>query len=199
MVLGITGAFGCGKSAVLAAFAARGWRTADADLLCHELYADPAGELVRQFSARWGKGILTAEGTVDRRELGKIVFGDERELGFLTGVLYPELSKKLDCLIAQCHDEHVDGAFELPLLYETAWEGKFDRIAAIWASPAVRYARLREQRNYSDEEIRTREAKQLSPDDKLERADYALINNDGLQILEMQVERLCIRLKEMTA
>ena len=41
MILGVTGAFGCGKSAVLAAFAAHGWRTADADHLCHELYAEP--------------------------------------------------------------------------------------------------------------------------------------------------------------
>lgn len=64
MILGVTGAFGCGKSAVLAAFAAHGWRTADADHLCHELYAEPEGPLARQFAARWGREVLTPEGAV---------------------------------------------------------------------------------------------------------------------------------------
>lgn len=102
MILGVTGAFGCGKSAVLAAFAAHGWRTADADHLCHELYAEPEGPLARQFAARWGREVLTPEGAVDRRRLGAIVFADRTELEFLTGTLYPELSRKLDGLIADC-------------------------------------------------------------------------------------------------
>jgi len=190
MILGVTGAFGCGKSAVLAAFAARGWRTADADRICHELYADPEGEPARKFAARWGAEILTPEGAVDRRRLGDIVFSDKEELDYLTGVLYPELSRKLDELIAGCRRDGANGAFELPLLFEAGYEKKFDRIVAVWAAPAIRYARLRSQRNYSDEEIRRREVRQLMADVKMERADYALINNDGLQGLEMQLNRL---------
>ncbi len=190
MILGVTGAFGCGKSAVLAAFAARGWRTADADRICHELYADPEGEPARKFAARWGAEILTPEGAVDRRRLGEIVFSDKEELDYLTGVLYPELSRKLDELIAGCRRDGANGAFELPLLFEAGYEKKFDRIVAVWAAPAIRYARLRSQRNYSDEEIRRREVRQLMADVKMERADYALINNDGLQGLEMQLNRL---------
>lgn len=190
MILGVTGAFGCGKSAVLAAFAARGWRTADADRICHELYADPEGEPARKFAARWGAEILTPEGAVDRRRLGEIVFSDKEELDYLTGVLYPELSRKLDELIAGCRRDGANGAFELPLLFEAGYEKKFDRIVAVWAAPAIRYARLRSQRNYSDEEIRRREVRQLMADVKMERADYALINNDGFQGLEMQLNRL---------
>jgi len=190
MILGITGAFGCGKSAVLAAFAARGWRTADADRLCHELYADPNGEPARQLAARWGKEILTEEGAVDRRRLGEIVFSNREELEYLTGILYPELSRKLDGLIAGCRRDGADGAFELPLLYEAGFEKKFDRVVAVWAAPAVRYERLRGQRNYSDAEIRRREVRQLLADVKMEHADYALINNGSFRELEMQMDRL---------
>jgi len=190
MILGVTGAFGCGKSAVLAAFAARGWRTADADRICHELYADPEGEPARKFAARWGTEILTPEGAVDRRKLSEIVFADKEELDYLTGVLYPELSLKLDELIVGCRRDGADGAFELPLLFEAGYEKKFDRIVAVWAAPAIRYERLRGQRNYSDEEIRRREVRQLMADVKMERADYAIINNDGFGELEMQLDRL---------
>lgn len=190
MILGVTGAFGCGKSAVLSAFSARGWRTADADRICHKLYADPQGETARKFAARWGDGILTPEGAVDRRRLGEIVFADKSELEFLTGVLYPELSRELDELIAGCRGDGTNGAFELPLLFEAGYEKKFDRIVAVWATPEIRYSRLRGQRNYSDEEIRLREVRQLMADVKMERADFALINNGGLRELEMQLDRL---------
>lgn len=199
MILGVTGAFGCGKSAVLAAFAARGWRTADADLICHELYADPEGEPARKFAARWGAGILTSEGAVDRRRLGELVFSDKEELEYLTGILYPELSRKLDELIAGCRRDGANGAFELPLLFEAGYEKKFDRIVAVWAAPAIRYARLRGQRNFSDEEIRRREARQLMADVKMERADYALINNGGFRELEMQMDRLIESLERAAA
>lgn len=190
MILGVTGAFGCGKSAVLSAFSARGWRTVDADRICHEFYADPEGEAARKFAARWGAEILTPEGAVDRRRLGEIVFADQEELDFLTGVLYPELSRRLDELIAGCRREGANGVFELPLLFEAGYEKKFDRIVAVWAAPAIRYARLRSRRNYSDGEIRRREARQLSADVKMERADYALINNGGFRELELQLDRL---------
>lgn len=190
MILGITGAFGCGKSATLTTFSARGWHTFDADRLCHELYAEPGGVLAREFAARWGERVLTQEGTVDRHRLGAIVFSDETELNFLTSKLYPELSRKLDDRIASCRESGEDGAFELPLLFETGWEDKFDRIAAIWSAPEIRHTRLREQRNFSEEEIHLREARQFSADAKLERADFGLINNDGLAELERQIDRL---------
>lgn len=195
MILGITGAFGCGKSSVLAAFAARGWRTADADTLCHELYAEPGGAFARKLSERWGGGILTAEGAVDRRRVGAIVFEKPEELAFLTGFLYPELSRKFDGLIDACRQDGADGAYEVPLLYEVGYERKFDSVAAIWAAPEVRHARLREHRNFTDSEIRQREARQLFADAKLERAEYALINNGEFRELELQVERLIDGLK----
>ena len=196
MILGITGAFGCGKSSVLAAFSARGWRTADAYTLCHELYAEPGGAMARKLAERCGNGILTEEGAVNRRRVGEIVFEDPGELEFLTELLYPELSRKLESLIGGCRREGADGAFEIPLLFEAGYEGKFDRVAAVWAAPEIRRARLREHRNFTDQEIRRREARQLFADAKLERADFALINNGDLRELELQVERLIPVLKE---
>ena len=84
MILGITGAFGCGKSSVLAAFAARGWRTADADQICHGFYG-PGGPLAAALTARWGRGILLESGEADRRKLAALVFADPAELEALTG------------------------------------------------------------------------------------------------------------------
>lgn len=196
MILGVTGAFGCGKSSVLALFAAHGWRTADSDSLCHELYATPGGTIADRLAERWGEKILMANGAVDRRKVGGIVFENPKELEFLTELLYPELFRTIEELIRSCRRNGVDGAFEIPLLYETGYEGKFDRVVAVWAAPEIRHARLREHRNFTDLEIRWREARQLSADAKLERADFALINNGDTRELELQVNRLISALKD---
>jgi len=134
MILGITGAFGCGKSSVLAVFSARGWRTADADRLCHELYAG-GSELAADLVKRWGAGILLPSGEVDRRRLASIVFEDQAELDALTALLYPRLAGRLDLFIDECRRDGTDAAIEIPLLYEAGLDEKFDAVAAVWSAP----------------------------------------------------------------
>ena len=187
MILGITGAIGCGKSAALTAFAAHNWRTADADQLCHELYADPDSEPVRAMARRWGRGILTQDGTPDRRKIAQIVFADPDELAQLTAMLYPALQRKIFDLTAQWRAEKTNGALEIPLLYEAGISFGVDHVAVLWATAEIRHARLRQYRNFTDSEIRLREARQLDPDEKLERADFALINNGPREELELQI------------
>ncbi len=189
MILGITGAFGCGKSSVLAVFAARNWRTADADRICHKFYAAD-GPLAGKLAERWGKAILLGSGEVDRGKLAAIVFADSAELDALIAMVYPLLADELDRLIGECRRDSIDAAIEIPLLYEADLAGKFDAVAAVWSAPEIRRERLRRKRNFDDAEIRRREARQLAADLKLERADYGLINNGPAEELERQINLL---------
>lgn len=189
MILGITGAFGCGKSSVLAAFAARGWRTADADQICHGFYG-PGDPLAAALTARWGRGILLESGEADRRKLAALVFADPAELEALTAMVYPLLSERLDDFISDCRRDNANAAIEIPLLYEADLAEKFDAVAAVWSAPEIRRERLRRKRNFSDEEIHRREARQLAADLKLERADYGLINNGTPEELSQQIDLL---------
>ena len=72
---------------------------------------------------------------------------------------------------------NINGAFELPLLYECGFEKYFDKIVCIYTSKSIRRKRLEQKRNISNNEAARREAKQLSAEIKLEKADYAIINN----------------------
>ena len=173
MILGITGAFGCGKSAVLSHFAAWGWQTADADQLCHEFYQERDPSFLSALTGRWGKQVLDATGGVNRRALGKIVFSDPGELAELTRLIYPRLGEKL----------------------RTRYESWFDATVAVWAAKEVRHARLTAARGFTAAEIRQREDRQLASDVKLERADYALINNSSREELERQIDLLISQLQ----
>ena len=188
MILGITGAIGCGKSTVLSIFSDRQWRVFDADKLCHKLYDGHDRELCTQITEKWGKELLLPDGGICRKTLGKIVFANPGQLEMLTDLLYPALRREILQSAEYCRRENINAAFELPLLYEGGFEKSFDKILAIWSSPEIRHKRLREKRNMTDDDIYAREKQQLSPDEKLERADFAVINNGTGEELKLQLD-----------
>ena len=188
MILGLTGAIGCGKSTACACFHRLGWALFDADRACHELYADPASPLCAAVRERWGGGCFTAEGTIDRKALAERVFSSEEELGKLTSMLYPALFGRMEREIAAARREKKNMLCEVPLLFECGCEKYFDMTASVWSTPEIRHERLRKFRGFTSGEIARREAKQWSAERKLEAADTAFINNGDPGFLYRQID-----------
>lgn len=195
MILGITGSFGAGKSTVREEFSLLGWYFFDADKVCHDIYASPTGEFFNRITACWGRNIIAPDGSIDRRKLAEKVFGKPDELKKLTDILYPELDRRMDSEIAMCRNKGVDGAFEIPLLFEKDYTARFDAVLAVWGDAEIRRERLKTLRNFSDEEIAKRESQQLPSDEKLERADFALVNNGSKELLRKQILILTDKIK----
>ena len=195
MILGITGSFGAGKSTVREEFSALGWHFFDADKVCHDIYASPAGEFFNRITAIWGSEIIASDGGIDRKKLAEKVFRKPEELKKLTDLLYPELDRRLDSAIAACRQNNQNGAFEIPLLFEKDYTARFDAVLAVWSAAEIRHQRLKTLRNFSDEEIIKREEQQLPSDEKLERADFALVNNGSRELLRKQILILTDKIK----
>lgn len=195
MILGITGSFGAGKSTVREEFSALGWHFFDADKVCHDIYASPAGEFFNRITAIWGSEIIASDGGIDRKKLAEKVFGKPEELKKLTDLLYPELDRRLDSAIVACRQNNQNGAFEIPLLFEKDYTARFDAVLAVWSAAEIRHQRLKILRNFSDEEIIKREKQQLPSDEKLERADFALVNNGSRELLRKQILILTDKIK----
>ena len=189
MILGITGAFGCGKSAVLRFFASRNWHTFDADAACKKLYADRTPEVMAAVREIFGEEIFDADGAVDLGKLGQKAFAEPEKMPRLTAVLYPALTRRLRGEIAECRACGQNGAFELPLLFEAGFEEEFDAVLAVWAPETLRRQRLYGRR-FSDTDIDRRSRMQLGADCKLEKADYAVINTGTLADLDSQLDEL---------
>ena len=185
MILGLTGPIGCGKSTVLELFDKASWRTADADAICRGLYDDPAGEFAAACRENWGDAFFR-NGRFDRAAIAKIVFADPAELRRLTELIYPHLERVLDEFSQRARRDGANAAVEVPLLFENGMEKRFDAVLTVWAPAELRHERLKKYRNFDDAEIRRREALQMDADEKLERADYALINSGSAAELEEQ-------------
>lgn len=191
MILGLTGAFGSGKSTVISYFKSKNWHTFDADAACHALYDSGEPELIQKVSELFGPRAVSADGSVDRQVIAAAAFAEPEKLKALTAALYPLLERKMVQEIEQCRQQNISGIFEIPLLYEANYARFFDAVLTIWTDPELRSKRLA-KRNFTPEDMKKRDLRQLDPALKLEYADYAVINNGSEELLHRQLDELIL-------
>lgn len=174
----VTGGIGAGKSEALAAFARQGAATISSDEVVHELYDDD--DVQAALRERYGARVFAADGSVDRAAVGALVFGDVDELLWLERLLHPLVMARTEAWREQLASSPHPPALavnEVPLLYETGSEGRFDAVVAITAPPELRTER-------AGERLDEREQRLLPEDEKLRRADFAYVNDGSLDELD---------------
>ncbi len=197
-VIALTGGIGCGKSTASAFFQAMGIPCIDADKLCHELYNSGNPDLLRKITERWGNGVLT-DGRLDRAALADIVFQSKSELDALNAMIKPFAEQEVRHRLEQFRNDGEKAVLlDVPLLYEAGWDELADVVIAVWTPPAIRDERLQQSRGWDLAEIRRRQQFQMDDHEKLERADYGIINGGTQAELEEQCrsvwERISSRL-----
>ena len=134
LAVALTGGIAAGKTEALQAFARHGAAVISSDDVVHRLYREDEG-LQAALRDRWGDRVFR-DGEVDRAEIGRIVFADRGELAWLEAELHPRVRSTMDeWLAAQTADVAVA---EIPLLYETGGEQRFDRVVVVTAPSEVR-------------------------------------------------------------
>src|SRR5688572_2408779 len=145
-------------------------------------------------AARWGKDVVSEQG-VSREAVAGIVFERPDELAWLEGVLFPRVGRRMAAWRAEL-EARADGpdvaVVEVPLLFEAGVGGAFDATIAVVADEQTRAERA-EARDHRA--LEGREARQLSQEEKANRADYVVRNDGTLEELEAAIARLLQRLK----
>ena len=172
LAVALTGGIAAGKSEALQAFARHGAATISTDDVVHRLYREDDG-LQAALRQRWGERVFR-DGEVDRQEIGRIVFADRADLDWLESELHPRVRAATDAWLGE---QTADVAVaEIPLLFETGGEVRFDRVVVITAPPEIRSARR--------SDLSEREARLVSEDEKVRRADYCYVNDGSLEQLD---------------
>ena len=183
VTVAVTGGIAAGKSEALAAFARHGAATASADGIVHDLLAHDE-EVREAIHERWGDDVVG-----DRRRIGEIVFADPAELEWLEQLLHPRVALAqrawLDEL-AQRAEPPALAVVEIPLLFETGGEERFDAVVVVTAP-----LKLRERRRGS---FAAREARLVPEAEKVRRADFAYVNDGSLEELDAFVAGVVERL-----
>src|SRR5712692_2378643 len=184
----LTGGIATGKSYVLDEFRKRGVPCLDADALAHGVEA--AGtEATQAIAARFGAGVLAADGAVDREKLAPIVFADAAARRDLEAIVHPAVYRAIAGGLRGF--ELLGGApvavVDVPLLYETGHAGEFDRVIATLCPPERQIQRLA-ARGLPEHEARQRLAAQWSATGKARRADFVIDTSGTFDDTDRQVQ-----------
>jgi len=180
-VVGLVGGIGSGKSVVAReASKKRRWFVADADRIGHQTLLLP--KVITQLTEQFGNHILNADGQLNRSAIAKEVFGpnQQHQKQQLESIVHPHIRRLAEDQLAEAAQS---GQYELlildaAILFEAGWRPLCDAVVFIDTSWEQRLQRVEQTRNWDADELKKREASQLSLHEKRDRAD-AIIPNDG--------------------
>ena len=188
VAVAITGGIGAGKSEALRAFARNGAATVSSDEIVHHLLRRP--DVRDAVVARMGSGIVGPDGEIDRRALGTVVFNDREALAWLEEALHPLVSAEYlqwREQLAHLPTPPRVSVTEVPLLYETGGDARFDKVVVITAPSKLRRAR-------SEVATDDRESRLIPDSEKVKRADFSYKNIGTLEELDAFVKSVLAEL-----
>jgi dephospho-CoA kinase len=180
--LAVTGGIGAGKSEALQAFARHGAAVISSDEIVHRLLREDE-DVQRELAQRLGADVI-GPGGADRGRIAELVFADPEQLAWLEALLHPKVVREY--LAWRERQTTSVTVSEIPLLYETGGEERFDAVVVITAPPEVRARRARV-------DAAERERRLLPEEEKVRRADFVYVNDGSLEELDAFVADVLAR------
>lgn len=193
-VIGLTGGIGSGKSTVSRILEEKGAVVLSADLLGHEVYL-PGSAAWQDVVDTFGREIVAADGSIDRKKLGAIVFADESALRRLNGITHPRMKELMREKLAQ---QEAAGTrvvvLEAALLFDAGWDDLADEIWVTAAPAEIAARRTAERSGLSLDEALARVRSQMSNEERLRRSDLFIDTDCPLAETHRQVDEAWARL-----
>jgi dephospho-CoA kinase len=187
-LIGLTGNIACGKSTVLARLAEHGAETIDADRVVHALM-EPGEAVWAAVRETFGPGVIAADGRIDRRALGAIVFAERAELARLEGLTHPAVRARIVAQVAEAARRGVAVVvIDAIKLYEGGLADQCDETWVVICDPVQQLARLIARNGFSEAEAQQRIAAQPLQVDKIARATVVIDNSSTVDETRAQVD-----------
>tara|TARA_B100000676_G_C17964207_1_gene779347 strand:- start:562 stop:1167 length:606 start_codon:yes stop_codon:yes gene_type:complete len=192
-LIGLSGGIASGKSTVEKMLSALGANIVDADQLYHRLLQpeEQNPSPLTQRIVTLFPSALQADGTLDRKTLGSIVFQDENARKQLEALTHPE--------VARAFAEHVEASrkagathciYSVPLLFEKGLEESFDATIVVWVPEEIQGKRLKLRDGLTNEEIESRLRAQMPLNQKRDKATWVIDNSGSLEATKKAVAEI---------
>jgi dephospho-CoA kinase len=191
MIIGLTGGIATGKSTVSSLLVRRGAHLVDADQIAREV-VEPGSPVLNKVAERFGQAVLLDDGSLNRKELGAIVFNDASARKDLEALLHPPIRALIKKRMNSYDKQDPEGltVVDIPLLYESRLDVilDFSEIMVVYVPVSIQLERLSSRDNLTEDEARKRLAAQMDIEDKKRRADIVIDNSGTLQQTEEQLD-----------
>lgn len=185
--IGLTGGIGSGKSTVAATLAQCGAHVVDVDAIAHRL-TGRGGAAMPAIEAAFGRGVVGADGALDRAAMRGLAFGDPDAKRRLEAVLHPLIQSVAQAEGAAAQAAGKPALFDIPLLAESNhWRPRLDRIIVVDCSEATQVRRVMQRSGWTAEAVERVIALQAPRRHRRSIAD-AVVYNDGLSPEQLAAE-----------
>ena len=181
--VGLTGSIAVGKSFVASVFTELGCHVLDADQTAREVVM-PGTPGLKALAQEFGDEVLSADGTLDRKALGAIVFADEAKRQRLNLLLHPFIIARQDEILNdwEREDPRGIGIVDAALMIESGGYKRFDKLIVVHCRPEVQLERLMLRDKLSQAEAQRRIDSQMPQEEKQKFADYLIDTSDGFDL-----------------
>ena len=185
LIVGITGSIGSGKSIVSHIFETLGIPVYYSDVEAKKLYDNT--DFQKKLLALFGRKVFDKDGIPDKKLIAELVFNDKSALQQLNALIHPAVKIHfLEWVEKQkrCGNTYV--IQESALLFESGFDSLFDKIITVYAEEKTLIERIQKRDNISEEQILARIRNQMPAEEKKNRADFVIIN-DEVQLIMPQI------------
>jgi len=183
-LIGLTGGVACGKTTVAEQLAKHGYPVIDTDVIARELLTQ--------------ENLVQAEvqklfGTLNRSQIRSMVFGNAAKRRKLEEILHPKIAAEVQWRLKEIEKRKPTPQIAIvviPLLYETGWENKVDKVIAVVSDEAAQIQRLTARDHISNDLAKKMVESQLPNSEKSRRATYVIENNSTPSTLAGKVDEL---------
>jgi dephospho-CoA kinase len=180
--VGLTGSIAVGKTFVTSIFSTLGCHTLDADETAREVVL-PGSEGLTAVADAFGKDVLNPDGTLNRKHLGEIIFGNEEKRQKLNHILHPFIIARQDEIMREWErdDPNGIGIIDAALMIESGGYRRFDKLIVVHCRPEVQLERLMLRNGLSREAAQARIDSQMPQAEKQNYADFLIDTSDGFE------------------
>lgn len=183
-IIGITGGIATGKSTVSQYLnTAYGLPIFDADIYAREALTE---DLIAAIASRYGDRILRRDRTLDRAELGRIIFQDAAERQWLEAQIHPYVRQRLQAEAEQHQPSTV--IMVVPLLFESGMQDLVTETWVVTCTAEQQLERLMQRNHLSESEAKLRIASQMPLEQKIALSDVVIDNSSGDADLHKQID-----------
>jgi dephospho-CoA kinase len=196
-VIGLTGGIASGKSTVSYMLRELGAEVIDADLVAKEVI-EPGTDAWRELVSEFGPLILNRDRSINRRRLGRLVFGDPNRVKRLNALTHPRIVSRIAGRIAAARAAAAAAAprgpgetrvlvVDAPLLIEAGMTALVDQVWVVVVDSDTQVKRLMARDHFTFQEALNRLSAQMPPEEKARLADVVIDNRGPVERTRAQV------------
>lgn len=185
----LTGGIATGKSSAASLLKLHGFSVIDADSIAHEILEQESPAIIAHFGDS-----ITAQGVIDRKKLGALIFSDPKAKQWLESLLHPNIREKIAFESRQLESYNVPYLVDIPLFFETR-AYPIDRSIVVYTPSSIQKKRLMLRDGLGESEANRRITSQMDIETKKSLATWVIDNSADLKQLQSECEYVSKQLK----